>query len=48
MRQTETICWKAHNENSGASEQACGSAQDASHTEFVCSADHVNYWLEVK
>lgn len=46
MRQTYSICWAAHNEINGQSEQACGNAQDLTHTEFVCTTS--NCWLEVK
>lgn len=50
MRETYSICMKAHGESSGASEEACGNAQDATHTEFICSsaASNANCWLEVK
>lgn len=34
----QLVCDNAHNEINGASEQACGLAQDQTHTEYLC--DH--------
>ncbi|MES1987278.1 MAG: hypothetical protein V4440_04470 [Pseudomonadota bacterium] len=48
QHQTYNICIKAHFETSGASEQACGNAQDRTHTEFICNQDGTYCWLEVK
>lgn len=46
----QAICDKAHREISGASEQACGSAQDVTHTEYLC--DSIGFaahcWVEAK
>lgn len=42
------ICNTAHNEINGASEEACGAAQDTTHTEYLCSSTGQYCWLEVK
>lgn len=43
-----SVCLTAHTQVSGASEQACGRAQDATHTEFLCDKTNAYCWLEVK
>lgn len=48
QHQAYTICLEAHSELDGASEAACGSAQDATHTEFLCDKTGAYCWLEVK
>lgn len=45
----QTTCDKAHREYSGASEAACGEAQDATNTEYLCTAEpNASCWVEVK
>lgn len=48
MRQAYSTCWTAHNEINGSSEDACGHAQETTHTEFVCGIAGSYCWLEVK
>lgn len=48
MRHAYAVCMTAHNEINGASEDACGSAQDRTHTEFLCNQTGQYCWLEVK
>lgn len=48
QQQALAICQTAHNEINGASEQACGNAQDATHTEFLCDSTGKYCWLEIK
>lgn len=48
MRDALTTCQVAHENIDGASEQACGDAQDRTGTEFVCNQTGEACWLEVK
>lgn len=48
QQQAYQICLKAHSEISGASENACGQAQDRTHTEFLCNQTGHYCWLEIK
>lgn len=47
MQNTYKLCVAAYRETNGASEAACGAAQDRTSTEFVCNQSN-NCWLEVK
>ncbi len=47
MRETYKTCLVAYHETDGASEKACGDAQDATSTEFLCNREGY-CWLEVK
>lgn len=44
----QTVCDIAHDEISGASEQACGDAQDQTGTEYLCNHINTSCWVEVK
>lgn len=52
MRHAYSVCQTANSEINSASEKACGEAQDATHTEFVCGQVIVpralHCWVEVK
>lgn len=48
MHEAYSLCLTAHAEVSGASETACGNAQDKTHTEFLCDKTNSYCWLEVK
>lgn len=48
VHQAYSVCLAAHAEVSGKSEAACGNAQDATHTEFLCNQTGQYCWLEVK
>lgn len=48
QHQAFNVCLAAHAEVSGASENACGLAQDRTHTEFLCNNNGQYCWLEVK
>lgn len=48
MQDTYKLCMGAHRETNGASESACGAAQDRTSTEFVCNQTGDYCWLEVK
>lgn len=48
QREAYAMCVTAHSEDSGASEEACGNAQDLTSTEFVCNNVGRYCWLEVK
>ena len=40
------ICWDAHNETSGESEQACGDALDREGSVFMCNKSGDYCWTE--
>lgn len=46
----QMTCDKAHHEFSGASEEACGQAQDSTDTEYLCASAQpdASCWVEVK
>lgn len=44
---TQTICMIAHSEIDGASERACGLAQETLHTEFLCNRTRDICWTEL-
>lgn len=44
----QTICDQAHNEINGASERACGDAQDKTNTEYLCNSINTSCWVEAK
>lgn len=44
----KATCDKAHREISGASEQACGEALDASNSEYLCNEGGSSCWIESK
>jgi hypothetical protein len=50
LQAVKNICDAAHVEASDESEQACGDAQDATGTEYLCSGPTANAdcWVEVK
>lgn len=50
MRHAYSICMTSHAQLNGKLEDACGQAQDATHTEFICAnyTPDANCWLEVK
>jgi hypothetical protein len=48
LQQVKEVCDKAHAEISAASEQACGDAQDATGSEYLCDSfgPTANCWVE--
>lgn len=44
----KAVCDYAHNQTNGETEEACGRAQDASNTEYLCDKNGNNCWVEVK
>lgn len=48
IRDVKAYCDMAHNEVSGESEEKCGQLQDETNTEYLCSYNYTECWLEVK
>jgi hypothetical protein len=45
---TSLVCFRAHSELNGDSEEACGLAQTVTNTEFLCSHGKSACWVEQK